>query len=274
MAKKLNNEGKCSLTGDNGVFVRSHILPQALTKPSIKGEALYQSTRQRGEIRRWSSWYDQSLVTRKGEDLLSQIDDAAIKIMRKHQLIWSSWTVFKPHFQSLAPLLPNHGIRFVEIANAAELIRFAHSITWRASASTLSDLSEATLPLDIQEQLKKYTLGESFTGTSSFPVSMTQLSTVGTIHNQVPMIDRKIIFDPESNRQETQDIVRIYLDGLIFHVHFSGVPYSQTLNNSHFLGSEKSVAISSVTYEASYQYENLLHLMRECHPGLVERRDS
>lgn len=186
MPKNKSNLGYCALTGSHGKFVKCHILPQAFTRPAVKGEALYQSSKGSGERRRWSSWYDKNLVTREGEDFLSEIDDAAIKLLRRHQLVWSGWTVFRPHFEKMALTLPHHGYRKVRIADVSKLIRFALSVAWRASASSLPDMAEAKLGEEEEKRLREFVLGEPIVGASPFPVSLTQLSTVGMIHNQSP----------------------------------------------------------------------------------------
>lgn len=271
MSDIKSNFGYCALTDTHGKFVKCHILPQAFTRPEIKGAALYQPTRGMGGRRRWSSWYDKGLVTREGEDLLSAIDDAAIKMLRKHQLVWSSWTVFRPHFEKLALTLPDHGYRKVKIADASSIIRFALSIAWRASASSLPEMAEVKLETEQEARLKDFILGEPIVGTSPFPVSLTQISTVGTKHNQTPTIDEKQIFAFDESGDQFIKIMRIYLDGLVLHVHLSQIPHEHIAGNPVFLGSLDHALITSVTYEASYQYENLLHLMRECHPSLIER---
>lgn len=271
MAKSNPNFGCCALTGSHGKFVKCHILPQAFTRPNTKGEALYQSSRGNGERRRWSSWYDKQLVTREGEDFLSDIDDVAIKLLRKHQLVWSGWIIFRPHFEKIALSLPDHGYRTVKIADASSIIRFALSVAWRASASTLPDMAEAKLETEQEQRLKDFVLGKPIVGASPFPVSLTQISTLGMIHNQTPGVHDKKVFDPESDDDQFLKIMRIYIDGLVLHVHLSHIPQEQVADNPIYLGSSDHALITSVTYEASFQYENMLHLMRECHPSLIER---
>ena len=184
-------KGVCALTGAVGPYVRCHILPQAFTRPSVVGEALYQSTRGRGEARRWSSWYDPKLVIRKGEDILSKIDDAAIKELRKHMLVWGGWTIFQPHFEKFGPAFPEHGYRVLSGVNTSSLIRFGLSVAWRASVSTMADMAGVSLNSSQQTELKKYVLGAPITETSSFPISLIQLSTKGMINNQAPFTDTR-----------------------------------------------------------------------------------
>lgn len=263
--KAKSQEGQCALTGKSGKFVKSHIFPQAFTRPSESGVPLYQSTRGRGELRRWSSWYDSSLVTRDGEDILSEIDDKAIKLLRRHQLVWSGWTIFRPYFEQIGPLFPDHGIRKIKVLEPQALIRFALSVAWRASASSLPDMQEATLEPELQERLRCLTAGEVFDGPSPFPVSLTQISDVGIIHNQSPYVDFKRRFGHKDG-DEMMKIVRIYLDGLIIHVHFSGLDHEEVADNPLFIGASDSLIVSSVSYKSSFQYENMLNLMHECYP--------
>lgn len=264
MAKKKLNLGNCALTGSYGKLVKSHILPQAFTRPAIAGAPLYQSTRGNGELRRWSSWYDNKLVTREGEDLLSEIDNIGIRVLRKHHLVWSSWIVFQPHFESFAPMLPDNGFRKIENLNMEALILFALSTAWRASASSLHDMRYATLEKHQEEELKEFVLGRAIEGTSPFPVSLTQISTIGEPHNHSPTIDTKFVPSIDGSEEHPMVIMRIYIDGLIFHVHFSEIPSKHLNDNPLYLGASDHALVTSVTYEASYQYENMLHVMREC----------
>lgn len=83
----------CKLTGKTGNYVKSHIIPKALTRPRVPGskflqlDPLYDGTRY---IRRSDSWYDKGTVTREGEDYLSDLDSFAIDQLRLHGLVWSS----------------------------------------------------------------------------------------------------------------------------------------------------------------------------------------
>ncbi len=274
MSRIKHREGICALTNKHVKFVKCHIIPQAVTQAEIKGAPLYQTTRGRGERRRWTSWYDQNLVGREGEDCLSKIDDAAIKILRKHQLVWSSWLVFRPHFESMAPMLPNHGFRKIKLGDPSLLVRFALSIAWRASASSIPDMSEAKLTRDEEDELKAFVLGKQVIGTSPFPVSLTQISSVGIKHNQSPSIERKRIPGFDGSEDRFVKIMRIYMDGLVVHVHFSKLPEEHVLDNPLFIGSTTDTLVSSVNFATSYQYENMLHLMRECHPSLIERSNK
>jgi hypothetical protein len=74
--------GTCRLTGTKGKFVKSHLIPKALTRPEEPGLPLIQGGSGKRARKRWDSWYDSELVTREGEDILSALDDWAIRYLR------------------------------------------------------------------------------------------------------------------------------------------------------------------------------------------------
>jgi hypothetical protein len=83
--------GVCKLTGDSGQFVRSHLIPDALTRLSKTGNKYIETGVGLPVTRPSSSWYDERLVTRRGEDVLEDIDTQGIEILRRHSLVWSGW---------------------------------------------------------------------------------------------------------------------------------------------------------------------------------------
>ena len=77
--------GLCKLTKTSGKFVKSHIIPKALTRPTVRGNKFIQksvTSAQSLYIKRADSWYDQGIVTREGENYLSDFDAHAIKELR------------------------------------------------------------------------------------------------------------------------------------------------------------------------------------------------
>jgi hypothetical protein len=67
--------GVCKLTGKSGKFVKSHLLPKALTRPGVAGEYFISGGQGCRPKKRWTSWYDQELVIKKGEDILANYDN-------------------------------------------------------------------------------------------------------------------------------------------------------------------------------------------------------
>src|SRR5689334_22772129 len=83
--------GICKLTGMSGRLVRSHLIPNALTRLSRTGSPFIQGGDGEPPERRWSSWYDTQLVTEEGEEILALLDNWAISTLRAHRLVWSGW---------------------------------------------------------------------------------------------------------------------------------------------------------------------------------------
>lgn len=54
----------CKLTLQAGKFVRSHLIPIAFTAPEVSGAPLTQFHSGKPPSRRWTSWYDDRLVSR------------------------------------------------------------------------------------------------------------------------------------------------------------------------------------------------------------------
>lgn len=261
----VKRQGICALTGVEGKFVKSHILPQALTRPSVSGAPLLQSSKGKGFKRRWSSWYDAQLVTAEGEDLLSRLDDRAIKIMRRYHLVWESWVVFKPYFEVLSPALPNHSYRKVSLSEeeSRSLHHFFISIAWRVSASRLHDLSEVKLPIDVEEDFRIAVIDPKSGDWRKYPVSLTQLTTKGEKHNHSPYLTSKVIPAYENRSAQEVPFMRVFLDGLIAHVHYKGCIDERAVQEPLFLCGASHLMVPGITYEASAQYENMLIVAME-----------
>lgn len=261
--------GQCKLTGKEGQLVKCHILPQALTKPSRQGRPLMDSTLRNGPKRRWTSWYDPQIVSREGEDLLSQIDDAGIKAARRDQLVWQSWHVAPPKITPLSKHSYLRGFRRVVLNQDAEALRkFAHSILWRAAVSKLPAMRGVQLPDESIELLRKSTQSETPAPIDLFPVSLVQIVSKGTAHNLAPSNETVSLPATSESRAQELPITRIYLDGLIMHCHWDAASFTSLTDNEAFLGSSDATAITTIPLEASFQYENLLlsmfHSYRSC----------
>lgn len=240
--------------------MKSHILPQAFTKPSVSGEPLFQSSRRRGFVRRWSSWYDARLVTRRGEDILSEIDDRAIKLMRRHQLTWGSWVIYKPHFEVISPAMPTHSYRELALTEleAAALNLFFISVAWRVSATSIPDFEDVKFPASVEEDLRRAMTNPEADDWKKYPASLIQMTTKGEKHNHSPFISKKNIPAYDDQPAKGVSFLRIFLDGLIVHFHFAGYPDERSLAGPLFVGGGRKVGVIGVSYEASFQYENML----------------
>ncbi|AWB65462.1 hypothetical protein C2869_02980 [Saccharobesus litoralis] len=256
--------GICKLTGKKGKFVKSHIIPKSVTRPSQPGNKFYQADPINPEQRyfkRSDSWYDKSIVTREGEDVLSDLDSYAIKELRSWGLLWSSTTLRKRASNSLQE------ITVVEFQEPEKMRKFFLSLLWRASVSTLPEFREITLSQEKLERLRQILMGECSDDFSFFPIALVQLPTKGPVHNFVP-IKQKI-------GKHKKEIYRFYMDGLIAHIHLSDpklavlvepIPYDHPM----FVGYQQTI-VTQVETSVSFHLGNLFKLHNEFlnnHPSL------
>ncbi len=265
MVKKQRKIGICKLTGHSGPYVKSHIIPAALTKPEKSGFPFIQGgSGLKAEIR-WSSWYDDGLVTRKGEDILAQYDDWAIAELRRLGLVWSGWkadqSALNDHTQ--IPETP-WGIRKVVTRDTAKLRLFFLSLLWRAASTERWEFGEIYLPADHLEQLRVMVLNGNPEPISFYPISLTQLSTKGDIQNQTPFAGEKPVYPGSESEPIMIPFFRFYMDGLIAHIGRQVSDHGQTKElGSQVVGSGPEVVLSTVTYEESFQRKNLRIVMAE-----------
>ena len=263
---KTSSDRLCKLTKQPGKFVDSHIIPESLTRPSVKGRPLYQYGERSTPVRRWSSWYDSNLVTEAGERYLTELDTWAIQNLRKHRLVWSGWgthTTLDGHFTKINDFL---GVRQVNGLNPRTLRLFFLSLLWRAAATELPEFSEITIPEDDIEYLRQLIVNGDPGPLTFYPCQLTQLSTKGPMHNHTPVRDIKIlttnsILGPSAVALPT---FRFYFDGLIAHMHVSLPKNGGTHDLGNLIvGADNSLALSTVTFEESLQGLNMHGVMRD-----------
>lgn len=267
--------GICRLTGAEGKFVRAHIIPRALAPPAPQGEAFAQIGQRRRPTRRRDSWYDERLVTSAGEDILTGYDTWAISEFRRLKLIWQSWgpmhslatTDFHP-----IPRTP-WGLRQVEFADPTRMRLFLLSLLWRAAASDLPDMSEASLHASELRRLRRAIVSGLAPPASLMPVSLTQLSTIGDMHNHGPIRQLKPIPKVGTELGRSEPIIRIYFDGLIAHFHTEADDHTLEGLGLMAVGGT-STNVITVDYQASWQLENLRNCFADAEhefPGGIAR---
>ena len=260
--------GYCKLTGKPGAFVKSHIIPEALTRPSQTGAPLFQYGDGPRPSRRWSSWYDSELVTREGEDILSALDTWAISVLRENKLVWSGWGE-EVDLGGLHDKFSEHlGIRKVKL-DTKRLRIFFFSLLWRAAASERYEFQDVVLPRSDLEILRKTLLGEEEPDLAFYPVQLTQLSTKGLMHNQTPHPDVKYIpnLDDLDAEPYAMPTIRFYFDGLIAHMALELPPsYGVPEIGNLIVGAGPTLALSTVTFEDSMQGREMLNVLRDYHP--------
>jgi len=255
--QQLKTTGRCKLTGQVGRFVKSHIIPQALTRPAQRNLPFYQIRPNAPPLKRWSSWYDPGLVVQAGEDILTTYDTCAVEALRRNKLVWSGWGDCKTlgllhHRIGDSPW----GVRKIEDVDGKKLRLFFLSLLWRAAATNLPEFNTIELPDDDLEQLRDLLYQGDPGSTTFYPVQLTQISTIGVIHNHAPLADTKLvsIWDADPVRRVPVPIFRFYFDGLV--VHFDRRQLVQedvrALGNM-IVGQEESFLVTTQTYEDSYQ---------------------
>lgn len=257
-------EGTCKLTGEVGPLVKAHILPKALTYPAEKGMPFAQGGRDSPPIKRWDSWYDSSIVTRAGEDILEEFDTWAVKELRQHQLVWSSWNgdaLETSDFVAI-PDTNGWGVRKIKGLDGKRLRHFFLSLLWRAGVSQMPEFREVDLRSSDLRRLRRMLLERDPSPLHLFPMSLLQLSSKGAIHNQSPLAQRKPK-NPLNPNGPAIPIYRVYLDGLIAHIHRESSPKEVEELGDLLLGNGEDMVVSTVPFEESWQKENLSELMRE-----------
>jgi hypothetical protein len=263
--------GICKLTRQEGRFVDSHIIPESLTRASIRSNPLFQyraGTPGARPVRRWSSWYDPTLVTEEGEKLLSELDNWAVSELRRHRLVWSGWgnesSVARGHtLINGGPI----GVRHVEGIEPTKLRLFFLSLLWRAAATTLEEFSEVVLVPEELERLRSMIVNGDAAPLSFYPCQLTQLSTKGVIHNYAPLREMKYAPDLRADAKTLSielPTFRFYFDGLIVHMHIA-LPeaYSIERLGNLIVGADESLVLSTVSFEESAQYMNMRTVRKE-----------
>lgn len=186
--------GKCKLTGREGAYVKSHLLPKALTRRDEGGDYFVQGGSGELAIRRWDSWYDKRLVTAEGEALLADLDGWAITYLRRRKLVWSGWGPMK-NLGALHYGIPGTpwGVRKVYVDDPCKLRLFFSSILWRAAASDLSEFSDVNISYSDLERLRVMIVSGELEDISFYPTTLIQISTLGLIHNHSPILQSKTI---------------------------------------------------------------------------------
>lgn len=265
--------GTCKLTGSCGPLVKAHILPAALTYPAEKGLPFAQAGRDSAPIKRWSSWYDSSIVTRDGEDILASYDNWAIENLRQHRLVWSSWgeaTKLEASDFKAIPGEEGYGVRQITDLDGGMLRLFFLSLLWRTAVSKLREFAEVQLHASDIRRLRRMLINRDPAPLERFPISLTQLSTKGPVHNFAPIAQRKPR-DITRLNGPTIPIFRYYLDGLIAHVHRESSRAEVEGLGPMLLGAEARTVVIVVPFERSWQRENLAEVLREAETRWPDR---
>ena len=208
--------GTCLLTGKTGKLVKSHLLPKAVTRSPQGGESRLDGYDGARPTQRFDSWYDGSICTRDGEDILARYDDWAIAELRRLRLIWSGWKDSANLLATDIEWFDNDslGLRTLRSDNPRRLRLFFLSLLWRAAVTSLRGY-RISIDADSIELLRNMLVTGNAEPMGKFPVVLTQLTTRGPWHNAGP---RMLNLVPDQPSEETS-FVRFYFEGLIAHVY-------------------------------------------------------
>lgn len=254
MGKKV---GICKLTGEYSHFVKSHIIPKSLTKPEKPGEHFLEPAPARPMMKRFSSWYDDELVSRKGEDYLSKIDSDAVSEFKKHKLIWSSWVNKKPDFKDFKRFNKDKGFRLISSLDDYKIRIFVLSVIWRALSSNKREMSHLeNIGVDLDEIANHIVLRKHL-DPLQYPIVLHQISNIGEIHNATPTIsEQEFDLYPPLPKAIIKSY-RLYFDGLV--IHFYPKFTKKFLESASFMniGIRDKTFVLTHTYESSAQKERL-----------------
>ncbi len=150
------------------------------------------------------------------------------------------------------------GFRKLDRIESKALRLFILSLLWRAAASDMPEFKEVEIPNADLMALRSIIVDGSDCPISFYPATLIQISTVGEIHNQSPIAQNKIIPQLTEEPERTIPIFRFYFDGLIVHVHRHAGDdgYTQSLGST-IVGAERSLVVTTVTYDKSFQKQNI-----------------
>ncbi|OOG58047.1 hypothetical protein B0E49_04245 [Polaromonas sp. C04] len=212
--------------------------------------------------KRADSWYDSSLCTRLGEDILEDIDTKGIEELRRHRLVWSGWSADETHLKLSAADLGGGAIRLLKLQSPEVLRLFFLSLLWRAAASTRPEFSDIVLLKDELEDLRVRVLNKNPGRPEDYPIQLFQLTTRGTAHNRTPLLERKPLVEDDGSHGEMITYARFYFDGLVSHIH---LPRGQQIGDGYLkvcLGFQEATAVFGHEFDHSRTEENLRTMAR------------
>jgi len=269
--------GYCKLTGNYGRYVKSHIIPEALTETLWKGKGpLIQRGGNGRRVRLGqTSWYDRGLVTADGEAILSKCDSWAIEFFRERKLIWSSWGVM----EELE--LPDHewgperqfGYRKLENVDSDRLRLFFLSLLWRAAVTTRYEFSVVSLSPEELDQLRDMVVSGQVEPYHFYPAVLMQFSTRNFPHNMAAgrSVKYEPIFDPDTGlpSQETGREIqyyRFFFDGLVAHVHINDDAAHVEGLGSSIVGGRSEILLATMPSEYTGHMKHLWNEMGMAEP--------
>ncbi len=226
-------------------------------------------------MKRMTSWYDANIVTQEGEEILGRYDDWAIKVLRKHQLVWSGWagSALSPGNSVRAP--GGMSARVIEGEDWARLPLFLLSVLWRAAVSKLPEFSEVVLPRTHLTQLASMLVEGTSEPQTFYPARLIQLTTKGPRHNHTPLALEMPFAAQGPVLAHRKRIFRFFIEGLI--VHFDrDITSNGQLRGLGFaaVGASPKLGILGLPFAGSAQANNLARAMAETYVDWPKMRSQ
>jgi hypothetical protein len=200
--------GVCKLTGTPGRFVKSHLIPRALTRLSRTGEKAFEVDAQSGKLlHRVEGWYDLELVTKEGETILAKCDDEGIRELRRLSLISSAPLNLSLDNSSESQQIDIHS------NHPKHLRMFVLSLLWRAGSTQIDAFKHFTIPSSERDYVGGLLLSGETGKPNEFVTVFVSLNDVDAVHNHTPIRDALLwegMYLPFS---------RFYFEGLVVHVY-------------------------------------------------------
>ena len=154
------------------------------------------------------------------------------------------------------------GFRRIEGVDPGKLRLFFLSLLWRGAATNRVEFAEITLPdLDL-ECLRQMLVTGDPGPVNYYPIFLVQLSTLGKHQNLAPFSDTIYLFDETMNHFYVPRF-RFYFDGLIAWILRPPSDSPGKYQNEAVVGYGRTLLVSTVPYERSFQLENAEKHLRE-----------
>lgn len=256
------SRGICKLTGKAGKFVKSHLIPKALTRPSVPGNQFVEFGLGRRPYKRRTSWYDERLVTRDGEDLLAEYDSWGIEELYRLKLVWGSWgPMMKLGTNDQVPLgTTGHTLRKLTCRDPRRFRLFFLSLLWRAAATDCPGFEDIQIEATELEKLRQMLCDRDPGPLHFYPTQLAQISTRGPNHNFAPIArDEKSDIGGEGPYHHY--VFRFYFDGLIANMQRDMPKAAEA--GPLLVGFSPILVVQTLPFADSFQFTNLLKAWAE-----------
>lgn len=196
--------GTCKLTGTVGPLVKSHIIPHAFMRRA-SGSPFKECGPEGFPRRNYVGWYDSSIVTRKGEDILEKLDDAAAKCFVEHRYTYRKRRSTSDTTMMTGGFVPRE-IYTIDNIDGQLIRRFGLSLLWRAAVSRLDVFSRVSLAPKRLEDLRQRIIGRILDSPDQYPVYFGVFSDGQELSKIAPY------------RVGSHPFIRFFLDGVVCYV--------------------------------------------------------